>query len=324
LYEAALGAGAIGGGAIWLPGCGGAPPHPALPLDEASALMERLDRGLRSVRSSPFAATAQPWTLREGAAERLVRLGLEALVVADVARSITPGAVVPDALGQRLDEALPILDQCTVAYHALLQNAPPAVRRDIDRRFREEPDIAMRVTEVIDARAAEIGISANSRTRLRAIASNVGTRIRHQSTSAVVDDCAEKIETALGRPGAELRLARGVHVDAMIDAIWQQVEGVPQGGVRGSSLSSPAAPAPQAHDTELAMPAERPHESGPGDPELAVGGTMLGSGLAVFGIGSIITVATGSVWWMVGAATPAGVAVIIGLILLIVGAVQNA
>jgi hypothetical protein len=52
---------------------------------------------------------------------------------------------------------------------------------------------------------------------------------------------------------------------------------------------------------------------------------MLGAGLVVFGIGTLITVAMGgNPWPMIATATPAGVAVIIGIILLIVGGVQNA
>jgi hypothetical protein len=51
---------------------------------------------------------------------------------------------------------------------------------------------------------------------------------------------------------------------------------------------------------------------------------MLGAGLVVFGISALISLAVGNPVPMYVAATPAGVAVIIGIILLIVGAVQNA
>lgn len=339
LMDVALGASAVGSGAVWLPGCGASQHGATLPDGEAFALLERLDRGLESVRSSPFASAAQPWTLRSGASERILRLGLESLVVADVARSITPGVRLPEELASRLDQTLPILDECAVTYHALLEATPPSVRRNLDARFRAEPDIGMRVTEVIDQRASEIGISSASRMRLRAIASNVGTRVRRQSTSALVDDCARKIEVAVGHGGADIRLARGPAALAMIDAIWQQVDGAPQSGGTGSSpwatgysasaqygygtTQTTTATTVTGPDPELVLP-EPSHDS-PGDPELTVGGVMLGAGLVVFGISALITVGMGgNPWPMIVASTPAGVAVIIGLILLIVGGVQNA
>ncbi len=341
--EAALGASAVGTGAVWLPGCAASPRARTLPDAEALGLIERLDRGLESVRASPFATAGQPWSLRAGASERMVRLGLEALVVADVARSIEPGSRLPEALARRLDETLPILDDCAVTYHALLESTPPSVRRNLDARFRAEPEIAMRVSEAIDQRAADIGISSASRVRLRSAASNVGRQVRRQSTSALLDDCARKIEVAVGRAGADVRLARGPAAMAMIDAIWQQVDGAPQSGGTGTSpwgtsqygasaqygygtastgaTSTGAAPT-QATDPELVLP-EPSHES-PGDPELTVGGVMLGAGLVVFGIGAIITLVTGDPWPLIAVSTPSGVAIIIGIILLIVGAVQNA
>lgn len=339
----ALAAGAAGAGAIWLPGCGAAGgPAPVVGGREADELVARLERGLRSVRESPFAeassaATAQPWRVRPDPGERVIRLGLEALVVADVARSIPPGAHVPEHLAQRLGEALPILDECVTTYHALLERTPPAVRRNLDRAFRGTPDVAMQITEVIDQRAGAIGVSNESRLRLRNAARNVGTRVRRQSASALIDDCVSKVDGIAARVagGDDLRLARGPATTAMIDAIWQEVEGTggtSSGGVYG-------APPPQGAAAQTGSPVSQgvyvppegagaqqapPSESGAGDPELAVGGVMLGVGAAAFGIGGIVTAVTGNVWVIVGVSTPAGVAVIIGLILLIVGAVQNA
>jgi hypothetical protein len=264
-----------------------------------------------------------------------MRLGLESLVVADVARSLTPGMQIPESLARRLDEALPVLDDCAVTYHALLESTPPSVRRNLDARFRDEPEIAMRVTEVLDQRAGEIGISSASRLRLRSVASNVGTRVRRQSTSAVLDDCARKIEIAVAHGGVDVRSARAPGAMSIIDAVWQQVDGSAAQGTAtpwGTGYQTSAqygygtttTAAPQAVDSELVLP-ERPR--GRGDTELTVGGVMLGAGLVVFGIAALASALTGNfslISPIVIAATPAGVAVVIGLILLIIGGVQNA
>ncbi|HEY8430242.1 MAG TPA: hypothetical protein VIL20_17795 [Sandaracinaceae bacterium] len=329
LSTVALGAGAAGAGAIWLPGCG-APSGAALGSREVDDLLGRLERGVRSVRESPIGAPGRP----AGAlapSERLLRVGLEALVVADVARSIPPGAHLPGELAVALDRALPVLDHCVVGYHTLLDETPRVARRKIDRAFRSKPGLAMDVAEAIDDRAADIGISRDSRLRLRRAAANVGTRVRRQSAGALIDDCVAKMESVAARSGADVRAARSMTAQALVAAIWQQVEGNAPGGGAASSLGAPA-PAPSAPSAPEPPPVALEYEEprvpapaqSPGDTELIVGGTMLGAGLAVFGIGGIISLAMNSPWPVVVAATPGGVAVIIGIILLIVGAVQNA
>lgn len=335
LSTVALGAGAAGAGAIWLPGCG-APGAPTLRAHQIDDLLGRLERGVGRVRAAPHGGAV---------ADRVIRVGLEALVVADVARSIPAGTHLPPALADALGRSVPVLDDCVVAYHTLLEEAPRSMRRKLDQAFRAKPDLAMDVAEQIDEHAAEIGVSADSRRRLRGVATNVGARVRRQSSSAIIDDCVAKMENVVARGGADLHAARSMTASALIQAVWQQLDnsGTPGGGTQAAPPASPgttldvpepppgstATPPPagwlvRQQDAET-PPAAQPRDTGnPGDPELAVGGVMLGAGLAVFGIGGLISLATQSIWPVVVAATPAGVAVIIGLILLIVGGVQNA
>lgn len=334
LSTVALGAGAAGAGAIWLPGCG-APGAPTLRAHQIDELLGRLERGVGRVRAAPHGGSV---------ADRVIRVGLEALVVADVARSILAGTHVPPALADALSRSVPVLDDCVVAYHALLEEAPRTMRRKLDQTFRAKPEMAMDVAEQIDEHASEIGISTDSRVRLRRVATNVGARVRRQSSSAIIDDCVAKMENVVARGGADLHAARSMAATALVQAVWQQLDGTatPGGGTQasppagaGTALDVPepppatTAPAPPPAGwlvrQEEAPPAAPPPETGsPGDTELAVGGVMLGAGLAVFGIGGLISLGTQSIWPVVVAATPAGVAVIIGLILLIVGGVQNA
>ena len=329
IVDAAFGASAVGSGAIWLPGCAAMQHAPTLPHAEVVSLIDRLERGIDGVRGSAFVTTARPWSIRDDAPARMLRLGLEALVVADVARSITPGVRLPDALATRLDAALPVLDECVLGYHALLDSAPPAVRRNLDARFAAEPDVAMNVAERIAERAASIGVSSESRLRMRAVASNLGTRVRRQSAGAVIDDSAHKIELAVGHTGADIRLVRGPATAAMISAIWQQVDGAaPSGGTASSPWGAAYAPGTttpsQAYDpegAELTLPEREP--PGRGQHIVEIGGVLVGVGLGCFGIGGIISAALNSVWPIVIAATPGGICVLIGIIMLIVGAAMN-
>jgi hypothetical protein len=68
---------------------------------------------------------------------------------------------------------------------------------------------------------------------------------------------------------------------------------------------------------------ESPEEN-PGDPELIVGGVMMGAGALVFGVFTIIGAAVGDIGlWMAIGATPGGTLLIVGLIVLLVGVAQN-
>lgn len=284
--------------------CGSVQPRPRMASSEADELLGRLDRGLRSVRhdASVLVGNHNPRV------ERMVRLGLEALVVADVARSIDPEAELPDGLRDRLAEELPVLDRCTAAYGQLLEGLPMAARRNVERISRGRPDAAMEIAEWIDERASERAISHESRMRLRRIANQVKTRIRRQSISAVIDDTVGKVERIVAHKGGSIAHARQTSSNAMLASIWQSLE---EGGQHQVAEAPP----------EATM--ESPEEN-PGDPELIVGGVMMGAGALVFGVFTIIGAVTSDLaLWMAIGATPGGTLLIVGLIVLLVGVAQN-
>lgn len=319
---------------VWLSGCGAAGVRTELGARETTALLTRLDRGLSRVASEPMGAlaAAQPWQVRPELGERVLRLGAQSLVVADVARSIPNDVRVPDELRGRLLETLPILDECTATYHRVLATTPPAVRRNIDRHFRANPDAAMDVAAYLDGHASAIGISPESRLRMRSNASYVTTRIRRQSTTAQIEDCLFKVESTVARNGGSAAALRAASAPAFVDAMWQAVEGEPgvstpppPPGYGGSASVTVTAPAPGTAAPYEAPPPEPTTSGSPGDTELIVGGVMIGAGLAVFGIGTLIGLAVGDVALAAAiSATPGGSLVITGIICIIVGAVQNA
>lgn len=316
--------GAVGGSGLavsGLAGCGAALPHaPTLGAREADALAQRLARGIAAIREEapPAAALAGAWSLRPASHERLFRTGLEALVVADVARSIPAGTLVEGELAERLRGALPVLDTCALAYHDLLATTPPAVRRNVDRRFRERPETSMELAEWIDGGATRLNVSAESRLKLRSAALRVSTRIRRQSSGALVEETTSKVGSLLDHRGADLAALRLSTTSALIDGVWGQARALTPGTVPAGSVSA------QAYDTEVPPGLQREGVERPGDSELTAGGIMIGVGLGVFGLGTLIGWAAGSAMWgAIIAATPGSILVILGLIFLIIGAAQN-
>lgn len=336
LSQVAAGAGvsaSLGMGAM-MSGCGAAmQTRPELGARDTVDLLGRLERGLGAVRNLPAGnlhAALPSWQLRPDLSERILRTGIEALVVADVARSIPAGVRLPSELAQRLEAELPTLARATGAYHALLAGTPPAMRRNVDRRFRTDPDTAMEITSFIDQHASMIGISTESRLRLRSNTAQITSRIRRQSANAVVDDTISKVETIVARSGGDIALARSSTSHAMIQAIWQQVEGVYTPGGTTQQPAQQLGPQgiyvpPQGElPPDATIPPEE-YDPNPGNRELEIGGILIGSGLAAFGLATLIGFAAGSAMWgaIIGA-TPGSILLIVGIVFLIIGGVQNA
>ena len=286
-------------------GCGGAPVLPELASREVRQLHARLDRGLARVRAVPRGDIARQLAghPRPALAEDILRLGLETFVVADVVRSVPEGVSVPPSLQARLTPELPLVDRYTNTYHALLTRMPPTARRRLDAKLRSKPEAAMEVAGWIDEHAGTLGVAGESRLKLRQAALTATTRIRRQSTSAVIDDCLAKVDRVVARSGRSLSMARSIVTGAMIEAIWQQVDGVPPGGgLGGDGLGAPGPePAPAQPEVVDVGPQQWSARWGrPGDEEIEIGAIMMPFGLLTCGL-----------------------LLIIGLIVLIAGAVQN-
>ncbi len=310
--------GALAGASLLSPGCANAPVR--LAQHEADTLMRRLDRGLAAVRSGP--STHFSGRSRRNS-DRLARLGLEALVVADVGRSVPQGAEIPPELAQRLTQESQVLARCVGAYSPMLAGLTPSARRNVERSLRQRPDAAMRVAEWIDEHAAEHAISHESRLRLRRLATDVAAKMRHQSMGAVIDETVGKVERVMAHQGKPIAFAREASANAMLASIWQALEEeVPP--APGSALSDPAQQQAPQHQAVEVPPEEVP-QGGPGDTEIAVGGVMMGAGPVVFGLITLIgwAISQDAVIPMLIGATPGGTLVIVGLIILIVGVAQN-
>ncbi len=239
LSRSALGAGAIalGAPALSSSGCGAVDARAALRSRDAAELLARLERGLARARTGEVerALSSHPRPRLAGGA---LRLGLEALVVLDVARSVPEGAALPPPLAARLAHELPVLDRYTLTYHTILSAMPSGARRRVTTKVRERPGVTMEVAGWLDEQARDLGVARESRLLLRGHAAEVDVRLRRQSAGAVIDDCVSKVGRVLERSGASVALARGSAASAMMAAIWQQMERAPGAGVQ---LSAPGA-----------------------------------------------------------------------------------
>lgn len=305
-------------GAALAPGCGGA--QHRLGASEIRELMARLDRGTRFLEETPTGTMAAELRghARPDLSEQVVRLTIESLLVADIARSVPDPAAMPDELAARLAVHAPRVDRCTHTNRAYLARMPAAKQRALDGRVRREPERTMRGAEWLDGYASRLGIPADNRARLRAAAHGAGTRMRRQSAGAVVGQTVDHLDRGLAIDGSTLtpELERTTH--AIVDAMWQDPVDIPAPPPAYGGPASPPAPsvawrvtphvAPSgppllavpdrfASPGEMASPTEpvqwSDHWAQPGDEERSIGrGIMLGicpllviAGLIVFLVG---------------------------------------
>jgi hypothetical protein len=280
-------------------GCGAASTHPTLAVSDARELAARLQRGMRMLEERPFGSMVQGAAeTRPDLKEHLLRLTLESFLVLDALRSLPEGTAAPPELAEVLAPMLPRLDRCIHTHRSLLARMPVERRRSLDRRVRERPELAMDAAAWLDERAAEVGVPRDNRLRLRHSAMTVGTRLRRQSTNAVVDDCVAKLDEAfVGAAPLTPDLADATA--RVVDVMWRQVD--EPFALPSPTVSPPPSPSVPSAPRDPLMVPERfgsPREmadptepvqwndswSQPGDEEIRIGAILMPFGLVTCGI----------------------------------------
>ncbi|MFO0560999.1 MAG: hypothetical protein U0269_23470 [Polyangiales bacterium] len=318
----AASAAALGAGAS-LEGCAstGFQFDPLLHGLDVRALVERLERGVRRLREHPAGTIVRgPSSARPALTEHVLRQTLESLMALDVIRSASDRGAIPPALARALEPMLPSLDQCTHTHHALLRAMPASERRLFDQRVRAQPELVMNAIEWVDERAAELGVPTDNRLRLRHAAVTTGTRIRRQSTGAVIDDCVAQLDQMIDRFDLQLPPALLSATNAVATAMWRSDHG-------------------GASDDRLACSRAKNQRSDPAS--LAVAGSTIVAVPERFGTPEEMPFPTEPVQWSAYWASPGdwhvrtgailapfglitcGVTLIIGIVLLAIGASRN-
>ena len=203
-------------------------------------------------------------------------------------------------------QTLPDMDSSVRDSYVLLASLDDEHHAQVREVLRKQPDLGMRVAEVLDARAAEVGISRKRRMQIRAAAVEIGTRMRRQHPTAVVEEYLAKTEKVYERHG-ESNLKRQIAARAGEEMFWGRVaQANPNVETPRSKSATPA-----KADTAV------PEGSQPGAGALRASAWMFGIGV-VSGITGLILVNVG-VSVGVFAITLAVVLLIVAFITLIVG-----
>jgi len=291
-----------------------------IPQAEMDSLVSRMDATLALMEHSSLVQELLPDGLPHGLDEaklaeheNYLHRSIRSLYVSGIFLDQPEYARAHEGLQLRVTQALPDMDRSVRDSYALLASLDNDQHAQVREVLREQPDLGMRVAEVLDARAAEVGISRKRRLQIRTAAVEISTRMRRQHPTAVVQEYLTKTEKVYERHG-ETELNRQLAARVGEQMFWGRVAQVDPG--TAPRRSGPVAPTGK----QAALPGEAGPK--PGDGALRASAWMFGIGAAA-GIGGMILVDAG-VFAGVFAITLGVVLFIAALITLIVGATIRA
>ncbi len=336
-----------------------APPTNALPShEEVSKILAELDRQLGAVRSPEarhplLRAVAERDDERRG--HRLAVSALEALLVTGSFRVQPLEVQAHPEMQRRIRGALPGIDGAATDMREHLASYTPTERADLTRRLRRDPKLFERIADALDEEAARGGIDQMRRLHTRRIVAHAGARLSH-SSELFIDEIVQKVDRLRERDhsleATERRLVARLgelgHAELVLRArraeeAWASVAvgprlaqlgpqpAPPHGSAYGAPPAAPRGPAygaQQASAQAAARGAQRgaapgaPKAPSSGVNDLVIAGGVLMGLTAVSGLAGGHILASGEI----GGAfllTLGGVMLLVGLILLIVGAVSD-
>ena len=205
-----FGWGALGLGALTLEGCGagllseGGPPVTA---DEVEHLLLELDRtivGLDALDPDPKELGIRGRSARvDQGRERCLEL-LRTLCFVGAYRRVPQEVWHEPRIAAHLARTLPRIQASIAAAHDHLGSMGDDEIAAIDKRFTNEPQLAMRIMERVDAYAQAIDVPIDQRTYLRMSTLQLAGRFRFEGTDLVKSKLTKKYDTLLARKISEL------------------------------------------------------------------------------------------------------------------------
>lgn len=308
-----------------------------LPPDVSAAEMDRLlaHLDLTTARSrqarflEPFLPPRQAPVPDEEAArvrrrEELLGQTLRSLLMVGTFHDLPERGRVHPGMQARMWAAADEIDDTVRRMTDLLGGMSPAERLDLSRMFREEPDLPMRLMEILDAQAAHAGISARRRVQLRRMTAHLSWRLRHQGATAVIDEYVGEVRQALAREGLGEVVQRRMMAKLGERAFWAQQDRLAALALSWDQAGDPYAPGGAFSGLPASTPAGRPPQAPtPGRRLVRAGLITLGVGLGAGALGGILFAFPVTVFISFGLFTVSALLLLSGIIVIIVGAAKG-
>jgi hypothetical protein len=201
--------------------------------------------------------------------ESLLQKGIRSLYVSGIFLDQPQAVRACPELQQRVIDNLPVMDEAIRDSTTVLAGLTQADQKQFQQVLHQHPEIGMRIAEVLDGRASELGISRKRRMQLRLAAAQITTRLRHQQPAGLAEEYLLKTNKAYVRHG-ESELARKLAARAGEQMFWAPVAAA-QGAASETTYAplepyappSGPSPAPKAAAPARVAPAYPPIEQVP-------------------------------------------------------------
>lgn len=263
----------------------------------------------------------------------LARKTLRSLFLVGTLRELPEERLAHPGVQQRLRDSMGEFDEALFGMTDLLEGLTPTERGDVARVLRDDPDLGMRLMGALDAEASSWGVSNDARLKLRRVATQATTRLKH-SPDAFITEYVEKMNKLAARHGVHEQAQRELATSVGEALLWQGEHPPEQEAAGGATPAlTPPPPPPMSDATPADAPAPAPLQPSLtpaeaaaarrrkttrtiGTSMLTAGGIALGVGLLAFGLGFAAGGSTGAGLLLFTVGAIVGIS---GLLVLLIG-----
>lgn len=264
---------------------------------------------------------------------RLIRQSLRTLYLTGRFMDLPDDIKVHPDIQARVVAAQPEMDEAVLGTAAMLEALGPRDHRAIQDTLRRQPEVSERLALLLDHTAKEDGIPFQRRMSLRATTLELGRRMTVQSPALTIDPYVKKIRRIEARPRREDEHARIMAARMGERAFWEHQRRLGELQERWQRQLA-RAPGWTPPASKPAAPAARPAPAGAapsrGQAIVSSGGWIMGFGFMSIGAGLLFAgLYKAGLDFAVYPALVLGVtigpiAIVIGLLVVIVGAITVA
>jgi hypothetical protein len=201
-------------------------PPPASPPADLDRFLSRFDLGLTAIDRGGLLAGLLPAGARlEGpqakAGEALFRQSLRTLYAAGSFLELAPADQLHPGVQSRMVRLLPEIDLAVASHQRLLAGLGADDHAMLQRHLRRDPELPMRLAEVLDDAAIANGLAPSKRGRLRLAATEVSLRLRSQPPSLLIGEYLDKVRRVQERDSGVGSTERAFMARMGEEAFWE-------------------------------------------------------------------------------------------------------
>jgi hypothetical protein len=232
--------------------------------DSPALELDYIKRGIEPLRTTNYVAEGK----RQGLLSEDIREALatdineylsttyQALVYSELVNAMPEDLRKTEEVQSDISAMSPLLDQAVADAYYVIGMADDETKRQIDREVRDNPDAVMDLASGLDQDGARHGLGMRGRLRLRRASRQLSSRIRMQSTDAVITELTDQITRYAERNEARTKSDTNFEVSSAARRMWARYDD-PLGATPSPMAAEEAkTSAPSAEDLEPS-PTER-------------------------------------------------------------------